>query len=183
MSTGNHYIIQVKGNQPSLLERIKADTSDETFCVDSFKETTRGRGRTEIRDTFLYKDLTGISPDRIGLKRLIRVERMVQTKKKQSRETAYYISDVRSNRATFFVKHIRKHWGIENRLHRVKDTIMNEDGSRTTKGMAAENISILRNIAIHLFRTNGYTSIKYAIELCANNFKELTKLTCCKCNN
>jgi predicted transposase YbfD/YdcC len=121
-----------------------------------------------------------ISVEWLGLKRLVRVERTVWTKKKQTHETTYYISDIRSNKASFFAKHICNHWGIENKLHWVKDAIINEDGSRTTKGLAAENISILRNIAIHLFRTTGYTSIKYAIELYANNFKKPIKLTTCK---
>ena len=55
----------------------------------------------------------------------------------------------------FSYKNIRNHWGIENRLHWVKDVCMNEDKSQTISGMAAENISILQNIVINLFRTNG----------------------------
>ena len=54
---------------------------------------------------------------------------------------------------------------------------MNEDKSKTISGMAAENMSILRNIGINLFRVNGYYSIKYATEICVNNLKELVRLT------
>ena len=67
--------------------------------MDSFRETTRGRGRTEIRETFVFKDISGISPEWIWLKRLIRVERHVMKKDAQRHETAYFISDIRSNRA------------------------------------------------------------------------------------
>ena len=179
VSTHNHYIIQVKGNQPSLYRQIKETTGKTKLCIDSFKEINRLRGRIESHETFLYKDLQGISADWQGLKPLIRVERTVLTKVKQTHETAYYISDIRSNKASFFGKHIRAHWGIENRLHWVKDVIMNEDKLKTGKGMAAGNISIMRNIAINLFRSNGYDSIKYAIELCANNFKETIRLINC----
>jgi predicted transposase YbfD/YdcC len=75
-----------------------------------------------------------------------------------------------------FAKHIRAHWGIETRLHWVKDAIMKEDVSKTVKGMAAENFSILRNIAVNLFRSKGLVSVKYAMEWCNSNFRELCSL-------
>jgi predicted transposase YbfD/YdcC len=176
VNSNNHYLLQVKGNQPTLFKQVQAHTSNVNSCVDFFKEITHGRGRHEIRNTFVYKNINGISPDRIGLKRLVRVERDVCQKSIHTHETAYFISDIRSNKAAFFARHIRRHWAIENRLHWVKDAIMNEDNSKTTGGMAAENISVMRNIAINLFRLNGHASIKHAIELYAHNFKELLSL-------
>jgi hypothetical protein len=62
---------------------------------------------------------------------------------------------------------------MENRLHRVKDAVLKEDNSKIHKGNAPENFSILRNIACNIFRLNGFNSIKYDIEMYANNFKEL----------
>ncbi len=79
-------------------------------------------------------------------------------------------------RLIFFAKHIRSHWGIENRLHWVKDTQMNEDKSKTKSGNAPENLSIMRNICINLFRLNGKDSIKLAMEWGISNFKELIYL-------
>lgn len=155
---------------------MKINTFDEKNCLNFVEQKDTARGRMEIRQTFVYEELTGISPDWAGLKRLIRVERTVIKKTKISHQSAYYISSIGSNDASFFARHIRNHWGIENRLHWVKDVCMNEDKSQTISGMAAENISILRNIVINLFRTNGYHSIKYATELCANNLKELIRL-------
>lgn len=175
-SNHNRYIIQVKGNQPALLEQLKENTRCDEQSVASCCDKTIKRGRVEIRETFVYKDISGISEEWTGLKRLIRVERSVTCKGKERRETAYYISNIRSNRAEFFAKHIRSHWGIENRLHWVKDVIMKEDDSRIAKGMAAENLSVIRNIVCNLYRSNGFDSIKYAIELYANNFKELFEL-------
>ena len=167
----------MKGNQKTLFKQLKINTFNDKNCLDSAECQTKARGRTEIRKTFIYKDLTDISPEWTGLKRLIRVERTVKTKSKTSSETAYYISSIRSNKASFFGKHIRNHWGIENRLHWVKDVCMNEDKSQIISGMSAENISVLRNIVINLFRTNGYDSIKYAMEICNNNLKLLFNLT------
>jgi predicted transposase YbfD/YdcC len=180
VESGNHYILQVKGNQKNLHKQVQLNTADDKSCADSHTEITRKRGRVETRQTLVYKDISGISEDWTSLKRLIRVERKVCKKNMQTHETAYFISDIARNNAAFFAGHIRRHWSIENSLHWVKDTIMNEDRSKTAGGMAAENISIIRNIAINIFRLNGHHSIKYAIELCANNFKELLSLINCK---
>jgi Transposase len=176
VESGNHYIVQVKGNQKKLLKQIQQNTSNNGLYTDYHVEETRGRGRTEIRKTFIYKDLSGISNEWIALRRIIRIERYVYKKNKKSHETAYYISDIASNKARHFAKHIRGHWGIENRLHWVKDVNMKEDDSKIKKGSAPENFSILRNIVCNIYRTNGFDSIKYAIELHANNFKELFEL-------
>jgi predicted transposase YbfD/YdcC len=166
----------VKGNQKTLLKQIQHNTGDNDLCIDYHVEETQGRGRTEIRKTFIYKDISGISNEWIALHRLIRVERYVYKKYKKSHETAYYISDIISNKAGCFAKHIRGHWGIENRLHWVKDVNLKEDDSKIKKGAAPENFSILRNIVCNIYRANGFDSIKYAIELHANNFKELFEL-------
>lgn len=134
---------------------MQINTSEQKSCIDSCSNQTKARGRIEIRKVFIYKNLSGISTQWVGLKRLIKVERYVTTKKQQRQETAYYISDIASNKANCFAKHIQNHWAIENRLHWVKDVIMKEDASRTAKGMAAENLSIIRNIVCNIFRANG----------------------------
>lgn len=117
IDSGNHYIIQVKKNQPKLHEQICINTQKGRPAADVSQEVTQKRGRKEIRKTFIYNDIEGISPEWTGLKRLIRVERLVIRKGEKRRETAYYISSLDSNRAEFFAKHIRAHWGIENSLH------------------------------------------------------------------
>lgn len=176
IKSGNHYIIQIKKNQPNLYQQAQINTSDERRAISISEETISQRGRVEHRKVLVYKDINGISKEWVGLKRLIRVERTVTGKGKQSRETAYYISSLSTRKAEVLAKHIRNHWGIENRLHWVKDVSMKEDESKTAKGYAAENISILRNIAINLFRTNGFDSIKYATQFYANNVKELWRI-------
>ena len=42
------------------------------------------------------------------------------------------------------------HWGIENRLHWVKDVIFGEDAAPLSNYNAATNWSIIRNITINL---------------------------------
>lgn len=176
VNSGNHYIVQVKANQKKLLEQVQINTSEMNSCINSFVEETKERGRTETRKAFIYKELNGISDEWVGLKRLVRVERHVSSIKGESFETAYYLSDIRSNKASIFAEHIRGHWGIENRLHWVKDVVMEEDASKIIKGMAPENISIIRNIICNIYRSHGFDSIKYATELFSNDINELLRL-------
>jgi predicted transposase YbfD/YdcC len=61
--------------------------------------------------------------------------------------------------ASEFADGIRGHWGIENRLHWVKDVVLKEDSSRIRTGHAPANFQIIRAIAINLIRRNGYDSI------------------------
>jgi len=77
VNRGNHYIIQVKANQKTLLKQIQSNISDMNSCVNYFVEQTKKRGRIETRKAFIYKDLRGISEEWVGLIRLIRIERYV----------------------------------------------------------------------------------------------------------
>jgi predicted transposase YbfD/YdcC len=45
---------------------------------------------------------------------------------------------------------VRGHWGIENRLHYVRDGTLGEDGCRVRSGAAPQVLAALRNAVIHL---------------------------------
>jgi hypothetical protein len=45
---------------------------------------------------------------------------------------------------------VRGHWGIENRLHYVKDETLGEDRCRVRTGSSPEVLSLLRGVAVHL---------------------------------
>ena len=47
---------------------------------------------------------------------------------------------------------VRQHWDIENRLHHVLDVSLNEDACRIRKDNGAENMAVLRPIALNLLR-------------------------------
>jgi hypothetical protein len=44
----------------------------------------------------------------------------------------------------------RGHWGIENRLHHVKDETLGEDRCRVRRGAAAQVLAAVRNVAVYL---------------------------------
>lgn len=47
---------------------------------------------------------------------------------------------------------IRTHWESENRVHGVWDVAMGEDANRTRKGESAQNLALMRKLALHLLR-------------------------------
>jgi len=47
-----------------------------------------------------------------------------------------------------FLKTIRKHWEVENGLHRVKDTTFKEDDHYTTSPLQETSLAILRNVVV-----------------------------------
>lgn len=63
----------------------------------------------------------------------------------------------------------RDHWGIENRLHWVRDVTFDEDRSQIRKRTGAHMMATLRNFAISLLRMAGATNIAAALRYCAYN--------------
>lgn len=57
----------------------------------------------------------------------------------------------------------RGHWGIENRLHHVRDMAYDEDRCRARKGNAPRALACLRNFAISLLRLHHVPNIKAAL--------------------
>ncbi len=63
----------------------------------------------------------------------------------------------------------RGHWGIENRLHWVRDVTFDEDRSQVRKGAGAQAMAALRNLAIGLLRRAGATNIAAALRHCVHH--------------
>ncbi len=77
-------------------------------------------------------------------------ERYFKPTGKIENETSYYISTL--NNANEIGQGIRKHWGIENKVHWVLDVAFSEDLSRKRTGNAAQNFSSLNRIALNLLK-------------------------------
>jgi predicted transposase YbfD/YdcC len=63
----------------------------------------------------------------------------------------------------------RGHWGIENKIHWVRDVTFDEDRSQIRKHTGAHLMASLRNFAIGLLRLAGATNIAAALRHCAHN--------------
>ncbi|HEY9691885.1 MAG TPA: ISAs1 family transposase [Oculatellaceae cyanobacterium] len=174
VESGNDYVIAVKANQSCLHQQIKTIThsTNPTSIEHSFE---RSRDRYTHRKVSVFEDLSGISPQWLGLKRLIKVERTGTRSDLPYHQVVYYISSLTVS-ALEFAKGIRGHWGIENRLHWVKDVVFNEDSSCISQLLAAANFSIIRSIVINLVRCHGYASLTSAMRLIAHDLDAIFKL-------
>ncbi len=66
-------------------------------------------------------------------------------------KTSYFISSL-PNDATQILATKRAHWGIENSLHWVLDIAFREDDARNRVGHGAQNLEILRHMAVNLLK-------------------------------
>ena len=121
--TGNDAIVQVKGNQKTLLNDCM-NTAETIQPSDSYKEPiNKTRNRIESRETKVYENMIISDTDKWkNVEAIIKVERkrdVFDTKTKQWKttdETSYYVSTTVLN-AEEFCKGIRGHRGIENSDH------------------------------------------------------------------
>jgi predicted transposase YbfD/YdcC len=83
------------------------------------------------------------------------VEATRQLGDQESLERRYYISALpgtTDNDAQRLNGVMRTHWEIENRVHWVLDVAMGEDINRTRKGESAQNLALIRKLALNLLR-------------------------------
>ena len=164
----------VKDNQPRLLAQLETK-SEPTLPEDRFVDIEKTRGRITCRIVNVFADLNGVDIDWLGLQSLVQVERIGSRQGKPYQQTNYYISSLVTSAAQF-AQGIRFHWGIENRLHWVKDVIFGEDAAPFSNYNAATNWSFIRTIAINVARMSGYDSLTKAERFLAHDIDKLFSL-------
>jgi hypothetical protein len=84
---------------------------------------------------------------------------------KVEREVTYAITSAAPARvrARGLLRHLRGHWGIENRAHHVRDVSWDEDRSQVRTGAAPQAFAACRNLALALLRRRGHTNIAAAL--------------------
>lgn len=95
-----------------------------------------------------------------------------------STETSFYITSLSPQRAgpEELADLVRGHWGIENRVHWVRDVTFDEDRSQIRTGNAPRTMATLRNIAISVLRLAGHTNIAKGIRKMSRNLTQALQL-------
>jgi predicted transposase YbfD/YdcC len=152
-----HYTIAVKANQEHLYADIVATLAELRDQADpSLRGHTtceKEHGRIETRQYWVTDRLDKLrSVDAWqGLQTIGMVVSERVSTGKVEQETRYYISS-REPDAQSFGTRVRGQWSIENSLHWVLDVVLREDEARIRKDHSAENMAVVRHIAINLLR-------------------------------
>lgn len=101
-----------------------------------------------------------------GLQSFVRVKSTRSMRNEEQTSVRYYISSLALKFYRQTAKAIRRHWGIENRLHWKLDVAMQEDACRIYHPNSAENFSTLRKLVLQLLEnessvTKGIVSKQY----------------------
>ena len=179
VNSGNDYLIEVKGNQKKLLQKAQQIVLDNEPLA-SYSTEEKNRGRLECRDHHIYELPKPIQTWK-SVQRIIHIHRYGHRPNKKTDngyydEHHYYISSCKFDDAKQVAIGVRQHWGIENKIHYVKDTHFNEDANGIRHNHAAAILSIFQDIAINLYRCLGYPSLKTATIIFANKINELFEL-------
>lgn len=147
VDTKNSFVVAIKRNTKKLFENIEESVGMLTNCIDYNKVTETGHGRKETRVVHVFEASEEIKKYLSHINTVIRVKRIRQRGSKMTVEIAYYVSDLKL-RAKQFQTCIRNHWSIENRLHWVKDMVMNEDHSNTRNKLITPILSIIKSLVV-----------------------------------
>jgi predicted transposase YbfD/YdcC len=159
---GAHYLLTVKANQPTLLRQLKALPWNDVPVADT--TTDKAHGRQEQRTLKLTTVAAGIGfPGAALALQITRRSRPLRGGRWRT-ETVYAITDLTAEQTTpvELADALRAHWGIENRLHWVRDVSFGEDLSQVRTGHGPAVMATLRNLAISLLRNAGATNIAAA---------------------
>ncbi len=141
--------------------------------------TSKGHGRLEVRSLWASDQLVGYV-DFPYARQVVRIERTT-TKLNGSplrHEVVFGITSISVSKGpgARLLALNRGHWGIENRLHWVRDVTFDEDRSQVRKGSGAQAMAALRNLAIGLLRRAGATNIAAALRHCARYVDKALRL-------
>jgi len=159
------YVLALKGNQQTVHQEISSFLDDGISRLDpagaapgwQFLETVeKDHGRIETR-RYWQSDVLDWFEDRtqwMGLQSVGRVESIRQIGEKITVERRYYLSSL-SLEVKRFARAVRGHWGIENSVHWILDVHFGEDQSRARSRYAAQNLALMRRMALNVLQQNA----------------------------
>lgn len=161
------YVLRLKRNQPdthAAVATFVAATEQagwDTVAHQFLETVDTEHGRYETRRYWTTTDpdlLAYLNPDERwpGLASIGVVRRERVTARGTSSELGFYLSSLDGDVRTF-AEAARGHWGIENGQHWILDVAFREDDSRVRVEHGAENVAILRRIALNLLRQDTTT--------------------------
>lgn len=165
VAAGGDYLLAVKDNQPNLHESIKF-YFDEAIAEgwgnlphQFVHDVTSDHGRLENRRCWTTHEVDWLRDQGIDWPHLhgivcVECDRLEFGKAKGSVERRYFITSADPRRwgPRGSLDYVRRHWGIENKLHWSLDMTFREDHSRVRKDHEAENLSRIRRLVLNVLQ-------------------------------
>jgi predicted transposase YbfD/YdcC len=159
------YVLAVKGNQPSLLAQVQAVLPPAALGSQDYVDEERSHGRITRRAIWAT---VAEGVDFPYAAQVFRIRRDVFNLAGQRvhKQIAYGVTSLNTDRASArdIGGLVRAQWGIENKIHWVRDVVFAEDHQYAYTGNGAHTMAMLRNLAIGLIRLAGRTEIKRTLE-------------------
>lgn len=159
VAAGGDYVLTVKDNQPNLLADIQAcldAAMEKDFAglrYDTYQTEDQGHGRKETRSYLILVEPEGIRNQEAWTN--LHVVGMYMTDcehgDKHTSETHYFIGS-RIMSAQAYGDVVRRHWSMENNLHWQLDVVFREDDNRVQRRHGAENLALIRRVALGLLQ-------------------------------
>jgi predicted transposase YbfD/YdcC len=158
---GAHYLLIVKRNQPGLHAQLA--TLPWRDVPVAYTKRERGHGRTERRTLKVTSVARGLAFPHAA--QAIQITRRRKVKGKWSRETCYAVTSLTVTQASpvQLAAIIRGHWGIEDRLHWVRDLDFDEDRSQIRTASGPRIMASLRNLVVTILRLAEARNIAAAL--------------------
>jgi predicted transposase YbfD/YdcC len=167
---GADYVLALKGNQQCLADEVEnyfnqaEAVNFEGLECDAIGSKEAGHGRIEKREIYVTEDIDWLPQKKnwSNLKSIVMVKSVRLLPGQQpSIEKRFYISSL-SACALKIANAIRKHWGIE-QAHWILDVAFREDEQNADAGNIAENMSLIRRVALNMLKQEK--SAKCGIEI------------------
>ena len=172
LGLGLDFVFTVKANQPNVLAQVHEGFHWD--CLSAHQSLSCEHGRIETRSIRVADELDPTVPyvDFPGLRFVAQLRRQVESKKdgrKRKPETVYLLTSLPPEQAPprRLLRLNRCYWGIENRIHWVRDVALREDHSRIRKGTLPRLLAAFANFAISLLRLLKTPNINGAWRTCA----------------
>lgn len=158
----------MKENQPTLLEGVQFLFAQPVSRLAGARERSRHGNRHEVRELVVSSDLNEWA-QWPSLGQVGRLHSTRECRGEITQETSFIITSLTPEQASprELLRLIRGHWGIENRIHWVRDVTFDEDRSQVRVGSGPQVMAALRNTAVGLLRLNGVRNIAAATRTCA----------------
>ncbi len=161
------YVLALKKNHEKMFnqaeEPFEEGLENGFEDMETFEKSEKGHGREEKRTYWLTKKIDSIEgiEEWPGLKSIGYTLSERTIGEETSIDYRFFLTSLDGG-VEEFATSVREHWQVENSLHWVLDVGFREDESRVREGYGAENMAMLRKMALNLLKQDK--SIKAGIK-------------------